>query len=118
MAEETQPAVALDESAIRASERDRCRNIVQCEEAQGRRQFAEHLAFENTVSVEQARKFLAQTPQAAVAAEAKPADQFAAHMEQLGNPTVGVSSEPVDDTAQEITSISQYLPGNQKRRAG
>lgn len=118
MAEETQPVVAVNESEVRASailaERARIAAILNCEEATGRRTLAEYLALKTEDSVEQARSILAASPKEGEAA--KPGqDQLAAHMEKLGNPNVGVSAEPGDETAQLVASISQFIPAGQRR---
>lgn len=82
------PAAAAQPSA--SDERARIKAIQGCEEAKGREGLASHLAFETSMSADEAKTLLAASPKATV--EAKAENPFAAAMEN-GNPNVGADSQ-------------------------
>ena len=115
MADTAQP---LDVNAIRAEERARIKAITKCEEADGRSNLAEHIAFNTDMDIQAARGFLAASEKAVKVEVVKQQDQLTTQMRQIGNPNVGASDdEPADDTALEIQSITAFLPSAQRRRA-
>lgn len=78
-----------------AAERERVRAILNCEEASGRADLANHLALNTDLSVESAKGILAASPKV----EVKPAaaSSFAAAMSATGNPEIGTGGEPEAD---------------------
>jgi signal peptide peptidase SppA len=88
------PAAAAPADPV-ATERERVKSITTCEEAKGREAMAQHLAFNTSMSVEDAKKLLVIAPVAAAAAAAAAApaaagaSPFAAAMEGTVNPNVG-----------------------------
>lgn len=64
----------------------RCAAIVNCEEAAGREDLAKHLAFETSMSVEDAQKMLAKAPKAA-----KAESPFTTAMNNSEHPNVGAT---------------------------
>lgn len=91
------PAPAVDAAAIEAAAKARAKGILGCEEAKGREQLAQHLAFESNVSVEDAKKTLAAAPKGTTGTS-----QFAAAMP--ANPKVGADAE--QDGGEKKTSIN------------
>lgn len=85
----------IDKAAAdaRTSERARVQGIQSCDEAKGREQMAAHLAFNTSMSVEDAKAMLAVAPKAAAAAPAPdPAaqgNQFQDAMNASKHPNVG-----------------------------
>ena len=75
-------------------ERLRIKAIQGCEEAKGREQLASHLAFETSMSVDEAKALLAASPKA-VASEAA-SNPFAAAMAATPNPNVGADGSQAD----------------------
>ena len=124
MAEEKQPDVqvnaAAEKARIEAASKARIETILDCEEAKGRGTLARHLALRTDMDAEAARALLAASakePEPAAAAAAAPPDQFAEHMKKIPNPTVGVASEGVDETEQEVRAITAFIPQAQRRSA-
>lgn len=89
--EQAAPAT-LNAADTEKNERARISGIMKCEESEGRRELAEHLAFNTDMSVEAAKAILGAAPkkEAAPAASASP---FDAAMTATGNPDVGASAE-------------------------
>lgn len=92
------PAAAAPAAAqpSASDERARIKAIQGCDEAKGREQLAAHLAFETSMSADEAKKLLAASPKAT--AEDKPANLFAAAMEK-DNPNVGADGKPLAEGA-------------------
>ena len=83
-------AVALIDRGAKA-ERERIATILQHEQAAGRQQLAEHLAFRTTLGVEEAAGMLAASPKQvveAIAPGAKPSP-FETAMAAIDNPDIG-----------------------------
>lgn len=80
------PAAPAASPDAAATERARIQGIVGSDEAKGRDALAQHLAFNTTMSVEDAKKALAASP---VAGAANP---LAAAMSTVANPKVGVDA--------------------------
>lgn len=75
------------------AERARVQAILASEEAAGREELAQHLAFESNTPADAARALLAKAPKAAAKA-ATQFDQFNAAMTREGNANVGADGEP------------------------
>lgn len=104
----TAPAAETETPDARKAERERISAITRCEEAKGRNELAEHLAYETEMSAEQAKAILAKAPKE----EAKPqanANPFADAMSNSQNPDVGAddSAEGKDD--QEASASAAIL---------
>jgi hypothetical protein len=80
-------AEGLKEGAT--AERSRISAILGSEEAKGRSELAQHMAFETEMSADDAKKMLAKSPKEGAAA---PANPLAAAMAQVKNPTVGADA--------------------------
>jgi signal peptide peptidase SppA len=90
-----------------SAERARIRAIVTCEEARGREQLAQQLAFTTELDPESVRAILHSAP---VTATPVPANPLAASMAQLPNPQVGVNGDADDTPQAEVLSILKYVP--------
>lgn len=97
-----------------AAERERIRSIVQSEEAATRPAVAQQLAYQTSMSAEEARQFLASVP-AEQGAASPGADAFSQAMEQTGNPNVPAEAEA--GSADEATAADRIL-GNYQRVTG
>ena len=84
------PAAATAPVPSASDERARIKAIQGCEEAKGRESLAAHLAFETSMSAEEAKALLAASPKAV--AENKAENPFAAAMAN-DNPNVGADSQ-------------------------
>lgn len=103
-AEQPQQAAGPTAEQSKADERARIQAITICEEAQGRQKMAEHLAFNTSMSVENAKSLLATAPVEAAQAEPEPepaaqGDQFAQAMSKVENPDVGADGEEIQPGA-------------------
>jgi ClpP class serine protease len=112
MADTTTPAPAPAAPATTptptaSAERERIRAIMQCEEARGRDQLAQTLAFTTELDLESVRAILRTAPVTATPVPAKP---LAAGMAQLPNPQVGVKGDNDDSPQAEVLSILKYVP--------
>ena len=83
------PAAAMPSAS---SERARIKAIQGCDEAKGREGLASHLAFETSMSPDEAKALLAASPKAAADDNGKAENPFAAAM-ATGNPNVGADSQ-------------------------
>jgi ClpP class serine protease len=97
-----QDARAQADEAVRAH-KDRCKAILSHEEAKGREDLAQHLAFETDIPAEAAVAALAKAPKAQ-AQPAAQANRFEAAMARVGNPNVGPDSPT-------LASADTYKPG-------
>lgn len=102
------------ETIIQA-ERARCQGILTCEEAKGRKEMARHLAFNTSMSVEEARTLLKVAPKAEAVPTTGPtpaSNPLAAAMTQVPNPKVGTgnSGEGADTPEAEAASILKFVP--------
>lgn len=87
------------------AERDRIKGILGCDEAKGRETLAQHLAFEDDISVDKAKAYLAAAP---VASKGKPNDPLAAAMAGEPEPAVGADGDQ-DDELEQAVARSQKL---------
>jgi signal peptide peptidase SppA len=101
-------SAAVDPAAAQQAERQRCQGITGCEEAKGKEQLANHLAFNTSMSVEEAKKTLAASGPAAapVATTEKPnneaaADPFKQKMDNDQQPNVGADGDLASQQANE-----------------
>lgn len=106
----TSAAAPVDAAAAAQAERQRCQGITGCEEAKGKEQLANHLAYNTSMSVEDAKKTLAASGPAAAAAPA--ADQANANvfqhaMDTTANPNVGADGDKPNQQA-ENPLLSAY----------
>lgn len=122
------PAPA-DSGNAAVDERARIKAITTCEEAKGRADLAEYLAFETTTNPEAARAILAKAPAEAEqepAAEAQPQGPgFTEAMANIDNPDLGPGGD--DDSATEMDQyhlgramaerhgIKDYRPGRRQK---
>lgn len=119
--ENNAPAAAapvVDQAAVQKAERERVGGILNCEEAKGRSDLANHLAMNTSMSVDEAKATLAKAPGAAAepaaAAPAAPAaatpaagNQFAHAMANTQHPNVGADGTLAGGgTADEDASAS------------
>lgn len=95
------PATVADEPVASATaaptqpdERARIKGIVTCEEADGRRELAEHFAYDTSMSVEEARTALAKSPKLAAAV---PQTDAASALESAMAQTGGGADVPNDN---------------------
>lgn len=94
-------APAVDQSAVQAAERQRCSGILTCEAAAANPGLANHLAFNTSMSVDEAKQMLAASapaqaaaaPAAAAPAAAAPTNAFAAAMNSGQQPNIGANAE-------------------------
>lgn len=84
-------AVVAAPAATASSERVRISAILSSEEAKGRTDLANHLAFNTEMGADDAKALLAKAPVAAAAAA--PVNGFAAAMAEVKNPQVGASAD-------------------------
>ncbi len=104
----TDPAQSASEQSQQADERSRIKGIMSCDEAQGRGELANHLAFETSMSVDDAKGILAAAPKATTAQskEQKPAsDAFSQAMKTEDHPNL--SADGVDEQAETGTVDAQ-----------
>ncbi len=104
----TDPAQSASEQSQQADERSRIKGIMSCDEAQGRGELANHLAFETSMSVDDAKGILAAAPKATTAQsqEQKPAsDAFSQAMQTEDHPNL--SADGVDEQAETGTVDAQ-----------
>jgi len=119
--ENTQPGAEsqqqpVDQAAIAASarqaERERMSAIMNCDEAKGKANLANHLALNTDLSVDAAKAILAaaapeKSPEAA--APAKDPSPFAAAMDASGNPNVGAGNSDAPTTDDKASRASRIL---------
>lgn len=89
---------------VMASERTRINTILKCDEAEGRSDLANYIAFETSMSVEEAKKMLAVSPVAVAAADSNP---FLDAMNNGENPGIGAEGGDLDTgmtTSQQIVA--------------
>lgn len=90
------PAVSAVPAATASSERARISAILSSDEAKGRTDLANHLAFSTDMGADEAKALLAKAPVAAAAAAATPAtpvNGFAEAMAAVNNPQVGANAD-------------------------
>lgn len=90
-------APTVDQSAVQAAERQRCSGILTCEGAAANPGLANHLAFNTSMSVDEAKQMLAasapaQAAAAPVPAAAPQANAFAAAMNSSQQPNIGANA--------------------------
>lgn len=85
------------------AERARIKGILASEQAEGRGELAQELAFGTDMPVEGAVALLSKSVKAAAPAAPANTDQFAAAMAALKNPAVGADSEP--DTGNDVDAL-------------
>lgn len=114
-AESTNTA-AVDTAAIVKAERARMSGIQGCEEAKGREDLAKHLAFNTSMSVDDAKAVLVASPKAAAAtAPAATVNPLAAAMEATGGgPKVGATDTTAGPAADGATSPAASILANAK----
>lgn len=100
------PAAAVTPAASASDERARIKAIQGCDEAKGRESLAAHLAFETSMSADEAKKLLAASPKAAE--ENKAENPFAAAMAN-GNPEVGADSQARTEGGAEQAKTAALL---------
>jgi ClpP class serine protease len=111
------PAAAAAPVATASTERARIGAILSSEEAKGRTDLANHLAFDTEMSVDAAKAVLAKAPAGqAAGAPAAPVNGFAAAMAEVKNPQVGANADAgakTDDqkAAELASSIVQAYRG-------
>ena len=100
-------------SEARSAEQSRIKGILTCDEAEGRNDLANHIAFNTDMNVEDAQKLLSASPKKEEA-KVSPVNAFENAMNNSDNPNVGsddsVSSEEVDVVA-SITSDWKRFTG-------
>lgn len=89
------------------TERERISAILTSDEAEGRRELANHLAFETDMTAEAALALLAKSPKEAAIKE--PVNALAAAMEQEPNPNVGADAGGDGDDIDAAIARSQAL---------
>lgn len=99
-------AAAPDAAALQKAERDRCQGITGCAEAKGKEALATHIAFNTSMSVDEAKGMLAAAPVGTVAAAAPAAaapatDAFKQAMDNGQQPNVGADGQPIVLGAEE-----------------
>ena len=99
-------AAATDAAALQNAERERCKGITGCAEAKGKETLANHIAFNTSMSVDEAKGMLAAAPVAAVAAAAEPAvvantNAFEQAMNNGQQPNVGADGQLLPGTKAE-----------------
>jgi hypothetical protein len=107
MSDATKPGTVttppVDDKASRdaaaSAERSRISGIMSCEEAKGRDKLANHLAFNTSMSVEDAKSILAQAP--AATENASTANPLAAAMAKTGSPNVGSDEQAQEQQGEE-----------------
>lgn len=94
-APENASAGAVDAAAERKAEQERCKGILNCEEAKGNPALANHLAFETSMSVDDAKKTLAAAGPAKPAVEAPKVEQnpFKQAMDAGKHPDLGAGGD-------------------------
>lgn len=104
-------AAQVDPAAAQQAERQRCQGIVGCEEAKGKETLASHLAFNTTMSVEDAKKTLAASGPATVQqASDDPLKQL---MDTGSQPNVGADGDAPNQQA-ENPLLAAYALANGK----
>jgi hypothetical protein len=95
-----------------SKEKARCKSIMRCKEAKGRRALAEKLAFDTKVSVKEAKVILSAAPRAGGA------DPVSRAMGQIGNPALGTGSAPSSSAAKNplLASIQKHRPDALRKR--
>lgn len=90
-------AAAPDAAALQKAERERCMGITGCDEAKGKEALASHIAFNTSMSVEEAKGMLAAAPVGTVAAAPAAAanDHFKQAMDNGSQPNVGADGQPL-----------------------
>jgi len=107
MSDATKPGTVttppVDDKASRdaaaSAERSRISGIMSCEEAKGRDKLANHLAFNTSMSVEDAKSILAQAP--AATENASTVNPLAAAMAKTGSPNVGSDEQAQEQQGEE-----------------
>lgn len=94
----------------------RIRAIQTCEEAAGREQLAGHLAFNTSMTADEARALLAVSAKEAPPAAASQANALASAMAKVANPSVGTDA-PAADTDPHAQSAALWNRSNQKLHA-
>lgn len=87
-------------------EKARCKAIVQCKEAKGRRALAEKLAFDTRISVREAKSILAAAPRSGQS------DPVAQAMGKIGNPALGAGGDGSGSAKNPLlASVQKHRPG-------
>ncbi len=105
------PDVKQQNDAAVQAERARIKGITSCDEAKGREQLANHLAFNTTMNLDEAKAMLAAAPVQAAKTE-QPTNPLAAAMASTSNPNVGADTGAAD--SQEPTGASAILAAAQR----
>lgn len=84
---------APQEEGAQVDQQARCKAIIGCEAATGRKELASHLAFDTQLSVEESTKILESAPLATASADSTPLDQAMAATEQ---PEIGAMSDDAE----------------------
>jgi len=112
-----QPAAAAAPAPSNQAERERIQAILNHPEAEGRRDLAQHLAFQHDMSVEQAAMVLKASPKAAQPA-ANAETPLSRAMAQIPNPNVHANAEPAGEADQsdeaEARRVLAFVPANRK----
>lgn len=92
------------------AERGRISAILGSDDAKGRTELAQHLAFETEMSADDARKLLAKSPKEGTQAAT---DQLGSAMANLKNPTVGADPSTADQTDdQKAAALASSIVSN------
>jgi signal peptide peptidase SppA len=97
---------APEAAAAPVDQKTRIAGIQTCDEAKGREELANHLAFNTEMSVDDAKKVLGVAPKAAAA---KPADAFTAAMNNGEHPNVGATD---GGEGERTVSVGERIAGN------
>lgn len=99
------PDLAAERESASKAERARIQGITGCEEAKGREQMASHLAFNTTMSVEDAKALLGTAPKVEPKAEAT--NPLAAAMATSKQPNLG--ADGTEATGEQASGASGIL---------
>lgn len=94
----------------------RIRAIMTCEESQGREKLAQHLAFNTSMSADEARALLAVSAKEAPPSAASQVNALAEAMAKLANPTVGADAPVIENDAR-AEAAALWQRSHQKLRA-
>jgi signal peptide peptidase SppA len=108
-------SAAIDPAAAQQAERQRCQGIVGCEEAKGKEQLANHLAFNTTMSVDDAKKTLAASGLSTAPSAKAEDDALKQIMDNSSQPNVGADAPGGAPNGQaENPLLSAYALANGK----
>lgn len=103
----TPDQIAKATADAQKAERARVSGIQSCEEAKGRESLANHLAFNTSMSIDEAKAMLAAAPKAE--AEAKPANAFEAAMNNGQHPNVGADGGNGGGDGEKLTGAKGII---------